>query len=100
MIATIIDLNFSEFIDEGIIRLAFGPYLNLFGNLFWGLMFGFIGGALYANERSIGTITAYLLLVGAFTGFIFPASVVAILGIILAFALTTILYITFVTMRE
>jgi len=81
-------------------RVAFGPYLDLFGNLFWGILFGFIGGALYANERSIGTTAAYLILVAAFTGFIFPSSVVAILGLLLAFMITTILYITFVTLRE
>lgn len=99
-ILAIIDLNFTDFINTGVFRIALGPYLDIFGNLFWGIIFGFIGGGIYANERSVGTTATYLILVAAFTGFIFPASVVAIFGLLLAFLIAVILYYAFVRTGE
>jgi len=95
-----IELNFSNFTSDGILRVAMGPYLDLMGNIFWGAFFGFIGAAVYANERSIGTTATYLILVGTFTALIFPSSLVSIFGIILAFLFAVILYVVFVQIRE
>ena len=100
IVAVSIDLNFSNFTLGGIMRWSMGPYLGIFGNIFWGIMFGFIGGAIYANERSLGTTAAYLILVGAFTSFIFPGALVALFGILLTFIVSVILYITFIQVRE
>jgi len=95
-----IELNFTNFTNEGLIRAPMVPYLTIFGNLLWGILFGFIGGAVYANERSLGTSAAYLILVGAFMAFILPVPIIAIFGLLLAFIVAVILYITFVTMRS
>lgn len=92
--------NFSNFNDTGILRIAFDPYISIFGNMAWGLIFGFIGTGIYANERSIGQITAYLIVVGAIMGIIMPNQVGAIFGLILGFALTAIFYTTFVKRRK
>jgi len=91
-----LEYNFSNFTSDGILRIAFDPYLSIFGNYTWGIIFGFIGAGLYANERSIGTLMAYLVLVGIFMSIILPAAFAAILGLILAFIFGTIFYIAFV----
>lgn len=98
--AATIGLNFTDFTAEGILRVAFDPYYNIFGNLTWGIIMGFIGGGLYANERSIGTITTYLILVGVFIGVLFPSQVLFLFGMILAFVISVIFYITFIESRS
>lgn len=95
-----INLSFSNFTDAGIIRVAFDPYLSIFGNFTWGILFGFIGAGLYANERSIATTSIYLILVGIFFSIIFPLWIVYIFGLLLSFLLTTIFYVTFVKSRR
>ena len=91
-----LEYNFSNFTSDGILRIAFDPYLSIFGNYTWGIIFGFIGAGLYANERSLGTITIYLILVGVFMSIILPVAFAAILGLILAFIVGTIFYVSFV----
>lgn len=88
--------NFSNFTRDGIFRVAFTPYLALMGDIFWGILFGVIGAAIYANERSIGTTAIYLILVGMFVAVVFPASVITFFGMILAFLLATIFYKAFI----
>lgn len=95
-----INLSFNDFVNSGIIRVAFDPYLSIFGNFTWGIMFGFIGAGLYANERSIATTSIYLILVGVFFSIIFPLWVVYIFGLLLSFLLATTFYITFVKSRR
>ena len=87
--------NFSNFTRDGIFRVAFTPYLALMHDMFWGILFGIIGVAIYANERSLGTTTIYLILVGIFVAIVFPASIMAFFGMILAFLLATIFYKAF-----
>lgn len=92
--------NFSNFTRDGIIKVAFNPYLEVFGNFTWGIIFGFIGAAIYANERSIGTATIYLILVGAFMAIVFPLAVAGIFGLLLAFLLAVIFYKAFIQVNE
>lgn len=92
--------NFSNFTRDGIIRVAFDPYLSIFGNYLWGIIFGFIGAGLYANERSLGTATIYLILVGAFMSIVFPVAVAGIFGLLLAFLLAVIFYKAFIQVNE
>jgi len=96
IIAAAIDINMSNMTRDGIIRVAFNPYLAIFGNLTFGIIFGFIGAAVYANERSISTIITYLVLVGIFFAIVLPIPIAAIFGLILVFALSTVFYKTFV----
>ena len=99
IVAAAIDFSLTNLTTEGILRVAFDPYYDVFGNFTWGVIFGFIGAGLYANERSIGTITTYLILVGIFGSILFPAQLVMLFGLILAFVLSVILYITLVESR-
>lgn len=101
MIPILLDaiLNFTNFTTDGIFHITFNVYLTIFGDLFWGMLFGIIGAALYASNRSIGVITTYLILVGAILGILLPTHIVPIFGIILGFALTVIFYRTFVEKR-
>jgi len=96
IVAQSLDFNLSNFTRDGIIRVAFDPYYAIFGNFTWGVIFGFIGVALYANERSIGTITTYLILVGIFMSIIFPSILMGLFGLILTFTIATIFYRTFI----
>lgn len=89
-------LNFNDFIEGGIVKWGMQPYYVIFGNFTWGIILGFIGAALYANERSTATVMLYLLLVGVFFSIIFPMPVVYLFGLIFAFTLTYILYRAFV----
>ena len=96
IIMAIYQYNFSNFASDGFLRVAFDPYLSIFGNFTWGIIFGFIGAGLYASNRSMGLAITYLVIVGIFMSIIFPAEVVAIFGLILAFLLATVFYIAFV----
>ena len=96
IIVSAIDINLTNMTRDGIIRVAFNPYTAIFGSFTFGIIFGFIGAAVYANERSIGTIITYLVLVGIFFAVVLPIPIVAIFGLILVFALATVFYKTFV----
>jgi len=100
IVAATLDFNFSNFTNIGILRVAFDPYYSIVGNFLWGIIFGFIGMAIYANERSIGTATLYLILIGIFISVVFPAALIGIFGLMLAFTLATIFYKTFVQSRD
>ena len=100
IVAAAIEINLTNFTAGGIIRYSLNPYIVIFGNLTFGIIFGFVGAALYANERSLGTIITYLTLVGIFFAIILPAAVVAVFGLILVFALATVFYRTFVETRR
>lgn len=95
VVMAFIEFNLSNF-SVNMFRISFGPYIDTFGSLFFAIFFGFIGAGLYANERSIGTITTYLILIGAFMGIVMPDAVAAIFGLLLAFAIAVIFYRTFV----
>ena len=100
IIAATLDFNFSNFTGQGILRAAFDPYVSIMANFTWGAIFGFIGIAIYANERSIGTATLYLILIGIFISIIFPNALMAIFALMLAFMLGVIFYRTFIQARE
>ena len=97
--AAALDYNFTNFTSTGILRIAMDPYFSLFGNLTWGIFFGFVGTGLYANERSIGTLIAYLVIVGVFFSIVFPAGLIYLFGLILSFALSVTFYRTFIENR-
>lgn len=94
-----IDFSLQNLTTEGILRVAFNPYISVFGNFTWGIILGFIGTGLYANERSVGTIATYLILVGIFGSILFPAQLVMLFGLLLAFTLSVIFYISFIETR-
>lgn len=88
--------NLTNLTDYGIARAMFWCYRELFGNFFFAIMFGFIGAGIYVNERSIGSIVTYLILVGIFMSIIFTTEVIAIFGVFLAFLLGVIFYKAFI----
>lgn len=96
VVATSIDFDLNDLTVQGILRVAFDPYFSVFGEFTWGIIFGFIGAGLYINERSIGSIATFLILVGVFATIILPSEIIFLFSIILAFIITTIFYITFI----
>jgi len=94
-----IDFNLTNITNTGILRWAMQPYYDVLGNFTWGAIFGIIGAALYANERSIGIILLYLLLVGIFFGIILPLPLIYIFGLLFTFVMTIVFYRAFVEQR-
>lgn len=94
-----INLNLSNITYE-LVRYSVTPYTNVFGDMFWGIFFGFIGTALYVagtgDSRIYLILTAYLVAVGLFFGIILDNAIVAIFGLILAFLISSIFYKAFV----
>lgn len=90
-----LDFNFTNFTTEGVFKVSFSPFIHIFGNYFFPMLLGVIGSALYANERSLGTITVYLILMGAFFAIVFPQSMISIFMMLLAFALAVTFYKAF-----
>lgn len=90
------EFNLTNITDGGLARAMFDCYRLIFGNFFWAIVFGFIGAGIYVNERSIGTIVTYLILVGMFISIIFTLEVVAIFGLFLGFLLSVIFFKAFV----
>jgi len=76
------------------------PYLNIFGNLFWGIFFGFIGAGIFVSgegdSRIYLVIAGYLIIIGIIFGIVLPSPVLALFGLILTFIVTNIFYKTFV----
>jgi len=99
LLATELDFNLSNFTSAGILRMAFDPYYHVLGNFTWGVILGFIGVGIYANERSVGTTMTYLIVVGIFFSIIFPGVLAYIFGLMLTFLITITLYTTFVKQR-
>lgn len=80
-------------------RYAFAPYIVLFGNFFWGIIFGFIGAGIYVSGEGpliYLTILGYLVIVAVIFVILLPLFLVALFGLILTFIVTVILYNTFV----
>ena len=95
-----LNFNFTNLTSEGLIRVAFNPYLAIFGNLFWGIVFGFVGASIFVNERSLGSISAYLIVVGVFFAVAFPTSIIMVFGLLLSFSIAVILYKALIERRE
>ncbi|RLF62131.1 MAG: hypothetical protein DRN16_02395 [Thermoplasmata archaeon] len=90
--------NITNF-TANIFRYALDPYLSLFGNITWGFIFGFVGAAIYVNNKSLPTIFGYLIIVGVIFSVILPAAIYSIFALITAIIGTTILYEVLVEKR-
>lgn len=95
-VADAIPINLTNLTTDGIIKAAFNPYYSIFGEFTWGIILGFIGAGIYINERSIGTITIYLILIGIFVSAIFPSHIIALFGILLSLLVAIIFYKAFI----
>ena len=98
IIAVTFDFNVSDFVQNWM-RYAFNPYTSLFGNVTWGIIFGFFGAGIYVGSKSNITIFTYLTVVGLIFAIILPAAILSIFVLILTFIGTVALYIVYVTRR-
>ena len=83
--------NLTNF-TANIFRYAFDPYLSLLGNITWGFIFGFVGAAIYVNNKSLPTIFGYLLVIGIIFSVILPAAVYSIFALVTTAVGASILY--------
>lgn len=86
-----VDINITNF-TENIFRYAFDPYISIFGNFTWGIIFGFIGAGIFVASRSAVTTFGYLIIVGLVFGLILPTAFIGILGLIVVFIGTVAFY--------
>lgn len=94
-----ISINVTQLFEDGLIKVAFGPYIAILGSVFFGVFFGFIGAGLYINEKSTGTLLGYLILVGIFCSIILHEFVVIAFGLILVFLIASVFYKAYMVER-
>ena len=94
-----IDINISDFITNWSVY-AFNPYTSIFGNITWGIMFGFFTGGVYVTSKSQTTTFALLVVMGIVFAIILPQALVAIFALVVVFIGTIALYVAFVTTRH
>jgi len=92
------DFNISNF-TQNIFVWAFDPYTSLFGNITWGIIFGFLGTGMYVGSRSAPTAFTFLAIVGLIFAAILPDALVAIFVLLMTFIGTGALYIVYVTRK-
>lgn len=90
-----INLNLSNF-SQNIFVYAFNPYVSLFGNFTWGIIFGFIGAGLFVGSGSNRTAFTYLIIVGLIFSIVLPAALIALFGLVAAFIAAAYMFKTFV----
>ena len=98
LVFTAFDFNITNFTQNWLIY-AFNPYMNIFGNITWGIIFGFVGAGVYAGSRSAPTAFTYLVIVGLIFSALLPEALVAIFVLLLTFIGTGALYIVYVTRK-
>ena len=92
IILVTLDINLSNF-TQNFLRIAFDPYTSLFGNMTWGIIFGFIGAGIFVGSKSIVATFTYLVIVGLVFAAILPSAIIGIFGLILAFIAGTAFYV-------
>jgi hypothetical protein len=92
------DFNISNFTQNWLVY-AFDPYMHIFGNITWGLIFGFVGAGVYAGSRSATASFTYLVIVGLIFSSLLPEPLIAIFVLLLTFIGTGALYIVYVTRK-
>jgi len=97
-ILAVFDFNLTNFTQNWLVY-AFDPYMNIFGNVTWGLIFGFVGAGVYVGSRSGPTAFTYLVIVGLIFSAILPEPLIAVFVLILTFLGTGALYIVYVTRK-
>lgn len=76
---------------------AFDPYISILGVFTWGIILGFIGAAIYvSSEKQLYTVLGYLAIVGISFAALLPVSLALILGLLMAFIITSMLYKIFI----
>ena len=79
---------------------GFEPYTNILGNYFYGIFFGFIGGAVYMGTGNVGSTLVYFLLIGIFMAMVIPSLILLIFGLMTGIIITVILYNTLIAKRS
>ena len=90
------DFNISNLTAHGIFRAAFDPYVAIFGSYFFGIFFGVIGVAIFAEEKSLAHIFGYLVIVGLFIGAVLPSLIGSIFGLLTGIVFAVIFYRVYV----
>ena len=86
-----IDINLSDFVNNWMIY-AFSPYTTLFGDLTFGIIFGFIGAGIYVGAGSKVTIFGFMILTGIVFSVVFPSTVIIMFAVLVTLIGTAALY--------
>jgi len=99
VMAANISINMTNITQDWVVT-GFSPYVVMFGNFFWGMFFGFIGAGIYVNSPNTMHSLIYLAMVGFVFAIILPYGLVAILGLLLCFFGTVVVYRTYISHRS
>jgi len=86
-----IDINLSDFVTNWL-KYAFNPYTSIFGDLTFGILFGFIGAGVYVGAGSKITIFGFMILAGIIFAVVLPSVVILMFAVLVTFIGTAVLY--------
>jgi len=86
-----IDINLSDFVRNWS-QYAFNPYTSIFGDLAFGILFGFIGAGIYVGAGSKVSVFGYMIVIGIIFAVVFPAIMILMFGVLVTFIGTGVLY--------
>ena len=90
------DLDFTHLMEEGLLWQGLSPYVAIFGDFTLGILLGAIGLVLYAWKENVYLLIGYLVAITIVTKTILPMGWADFLIIILAMAITGLIYQSFV----
>jgi len=89
-------LGWNNFYQNGILSNAFNPFVQLFGDWFFGLLIGCIGIAIFSWKKNIYGLIGYLILMMVLARVIVPPSFADLFSLILGLAVSWLVYEVFV----
>jgi len=94
-----IDINLSDFVHNWS-QYAFSPYTTIFGDLTFGILFGFIGAGIYVGAGSKVSVFGFMILAGIIFAVVFPAIMILMFAVLVTFIGTGVLYSVYTRTRN
>jgi len=85
-------LSWNNFYSNGILSNAFNPFVQLFGDWFFGLLIGCIGIAIFSWKKNIYGLIGYLILMMVLARVIVPPSFADFFCLILGLIVSWLVY--------
>ena len=92
--------NLTNIIEDGILSLGFSPYINLFGDFFWGLFFGIIAVAIYSWKNNVYALIGYLIAVSVLTRVVIPVAIADLIAVVTGLAVSGLFYYVLVRKKK
>lgn len=95
-------VDWVEDIQDNPLSFWLQPYSVLLGGIsfFYAFLFSIIGIAIYMHNNNLALVSGYFLLVAVFGAVLLPMTLMTVIGIIAALAITSLLYYALVVKRR